>query len=150
MLMKKVVVALLVLAMAVASSRSARADKAIGAVFGYPGSVGVSFRTGPIPINAAWSSEFFHFTVDKWMMKKRMKEDKEGRLAWYLGPGADAGIPLEDTHDFFLAARVPIGLQFMLTPKLETFGEIAPGLQILDETDFYWASSVGIRFVLGQ
>ena len=148
--MRRVLVASLVIAMGVASSRSARADKAIGAVFGYPGSAGVSFRTGPIPINAAWSSDFFHFTLDKWMMEKKMKEDKEARLAWYLGPGVDMGIPLEDTHDFFLAGRVPIGLQFMLSPKLETFGEIAPGLQLLDTTDFYWASSVGIRFVLGQ
>jgi hypothetical protein len=150
MVMRRVLVASMILALAVATSRTARADKAIGAVFGYPGSVGVSFRTGPIPINAAWSTDFFHFTADKWMTKKKMKEDKEGRLAWYWGPGVDAGIPLEDTHDFFLAGRVPIGLQFMLSPKLETFGEIAPGLQVLDETDFYWATSVGIRFVLGK
>jgi hypothetical protein len=30
------------------------------------------------------------------------------------------------------------------------FGEVAPGLQLVDETDFYWASNIGIRFVLGK
>ena len=74
----------------------------------------------------------------------------EPRLNWYFGPGIDAGIPLDDNEDYFLAVRAPLGLQFMLTPKIETFGELAPGLQLLDDVDFYWASNVGIRFVLGK
>ena len=142
----KTLVAIAVLALAALPVSSARAETAVGAVFGYPGNVGLSVRFDRTPINAAWSSDFFHGTLDKWMSKKNLGE----RLDWYWGPGIDAGIPLDDAEEFFLAARVPFGLQFMLSPKIETFGEIAPGFQFLDNTDFYWASNVGIRFVLGN
>jgi hypothetical protein len=72
------------------------------------------------------------------------------RMSWYFGPGGDIGIPLNDTEDFFLAVRAPIGVQFMVSPKVETFGEFAPGVQLVNQTDFYWAASVGVRFVLGK
>ena len=127
---------------------TSRAETAIGAVFGYPGNVGLSLRFDRTPINVAWSDDFIHGTIDRWMIKKVLGD--ESRLNWYFGPGIDAGIPLDDSEDFFLAVRAPLGLQFMLTPKIETFGEVAAGLQLLDDTDFYWASNVGIRFVLGK
>jgi hypothetical protein len=125
----------------------ARAETAIGAVFGYPGNVGLSLRFDRTPINVAWSEDFIHGTIDVWMRKNNINEN----LDWYLGPGIDAGIPLDDDDDdFFFAARLPIGLQYMASPKIELFGEVAPGFQFVDDTDFYWASNVGIRFVLGQ
>jgi hypothetical protein len=135
-----------VLALTSLSAGSARSETAIGAVFGYRGNVGLSVRFDQTPVNAAWSSDFFHGKLDKWISKKNLGEN----LDWYWRPGIDAGIPLDDAEEFFLAARVPFGLQFMLTPKIETFGEIAPGFQFLDQTDFYWASNVGIRFALGN
>jgi hypothetical protein len=130
-----------------ATHKVASAETAIGAVFGYPGNAGLSLRFDNMPINAAWSEDFIHGTVDKWIKKTPMGSD--GKLAWYLGVGVDAGIPFDDNEEFFLAGRVPIGLQLMFTPKLEGFGEVAAGLQVLDETDFYWSSSIGIRFLLG-
>jgi len=125
-----------------------RAETAIGAVFGYPGNVGLSLRFNNMPIGAAWSEDFVHGTIDMWMAKKPLGTNEN--LDWYFGPGADIGLPLDDDEEFFLAVRAPIGLQLMATPKLELFGELAPGIQVLDETDFYWAGSAGIRFVLGQ
>lgn len=130
-----------------ATCGTASAETAIGAEFGYPGNVGLSLRFDRLPINVAWSNDFVHGTIDKWFIKRALGDDS--RLSWYLGPGIDAGIPLDDSEDFFLAGRAPFGLQFMLAPKVETFGELAPGIQVLDETDFYWAGNVGIRFVLG-
>jgi hypothetical protein len=146
---RKFAIVLAVMMLSLTVSGSARAETAIGAVFGYPGNVGLSLRFDTTPINVAWSEDFVHATADRWMIKKDLGE-VDGRLAWYFGPGLDAGIPLDDAEDFFFAVRAPIGLQFMATPKIELFGEVAPGLQLVDETDFYWASNVGIRFVLGQ
>jgi hypothetical protein len=146
---RAILIPVVTLVLGLASQGVARAETAIGAVFGYPGNVGLSMRFDVTPINVAWSDDFIHGTIDRWMKKKPL-EGGDGKLSWYLGVGADAGIPLDDAEEFFLAARVPIGLQFMFTPKLEGFGEVAAGLQLLDETDFYWASSVGIRFVLGK
>ena len=146
--MNKAIVILTATVLALATQGEAHAETAVGAVFGYPGNVGLSVRFDRTPISAAWSSDFIHGTIDTWVSKKPLPDSP--RWAWYYGPGLDLGIPLEDSEDFFLAIRVPVGLQFMLSPKLETFGEVAPGLQLLDETDFYWSSSVGIRFLLGQ
>ena len=36
----------------------------------------------------------------------------------------------------------------MVTERIETFVEAAPGLQFLDDVDFYWAGNLGIRIVL--
>jgi hypothetical protein len=132
-----------------ASVGTSRAETAIGAVFGYPGNVGLSMRFDHTQFNVAWSDDFLHGTADMWLKLTPMK-DGEGKLSWYYGAGVDAGIPMNDDHDFFLAGRVPFGLQFMASPKLELFGELAPGVQVLSDFDFYWAGSAGIRLVLGK
>lgn len=147
--MKRTAAVLVLIGLTLATQGTARADTAVGAVFGYPGNVGLSMRFDNMPINAAWSDDFIHGTLDMWLKKTPMKNES-GKMAWYYGIGADAGIPLKDSKDFFLAGRVPIGIQFMTSPKLELFGELAPGVQVLDDVDFYWAGSVGIRFVLGK
>jgi len=146
--MKSLTVAvLMLLGLTMASIGRARAETAVGAVFGYPGNVGLSLRFDRTPIGVAWSEDFIHGTIDVWVNQVLLNNRK---MSFYYGPGLDAGIPLDDSEDFFLATRLPIGLQFMASPKLELFGEIAPGVQFLDELDFYYAGSVGIRFVLGQ
>ena len=146
--MKKASLVIASLLLCLAASSPVRADTAIGAVFGYPGNVGLSMRFDRTPISVAWSNDFVHGTIDRWMIMKPLGDD--ARLSWYFGPGLDLGIPLDDGNEFFLAGRAPIGLQFMITPKFEGFGEVAPGIQVLDDVDFYWASAVGIRFVLGK
>ena len=146
--MKRVVVILSVLLLASSVARTSRAETALGAVFGYPGNAGLSARFDQTAIALAWSSDFLHGTADLWMIKKKL-DVGDDRLSWYFGPGGDIGIPLDDSEDFFLAVRAPLGAQFMVSPKVETFGEFAPGVQLANETDFYWAASVGVRFVLG-
>jgi hypothetical protein len=146
--MKRFVALLTVLLVALGAAGAAHAETAVGAVFGYPGNAGLSARFNDKPIALAWSSDFLHGTADLWMIKKKL-DVGDDRLSWYFGPGGDIGIPLDSSEDFFLAARAPLGVQFMLSPKVETFGEFAPGVQLVNETDFYWAASVGVRFVLG-
>ena len=146
--MKRVVVILSALLSLSCLAGSSHAETALGAVFGYPGNAGLSARFNDKPIALAWSSDFLHGTADLWMIKKNL-EGGDKRLSWYFGPGGDIGIPLDDTEDFFLAVRAPLGAQFMVSPKVETFGEFAPGVQLANQTDFYWAASVGVRFVLG-
>jgi len=146
--MKRVVVILSVLLLASSVARTTRAETALGAVFGYPGNAGLSARFDDKAIALAWSSDFLHGTADLWMVKKNF-QGGDKRLSWYFGPGGDIGIPLDSNEDFFLAVRAPLGAQFMVSPKVETFGEFAPGVQLVNETDFYWAASVGVRFVLG-
>ena len=147
--MKAPITVVAVLALSLACIGTARAETAIGAVFGYPGNVGLSMRFDNMPIGVAWSDKFIHGTIDMWIKKTPMK-DTEGKMSWYYGPGGDVSIPTDSAENFQLAFRVPIGLQYMATPQMELFGELAPGIKIIDNVDFYWAGSVGIRFVLGK
>ena len=146
--MKRFVPVLTALLLAPTFPGLSRAETALGAVFGYPGNAGLSGRFDDKAAALAWSSDFLHGTADLWMIKKPL-DVGDSRLSWYFGPGGDIGIPLDDQEDFFLAVRAPLGVQFMLSPKVETFGEFAPGVQLADQTDFYWAASIGVRFVLG-
>ena len=143
--MKNFAAVLAALILTATAEGSARADTAVGLVFGYPGNVGLSLRFGHTPINLAWSQYYIHGTIDRWLLLEPIAED--AGLSLYVGPGLDVGIPLDD-DGFFLAARVPIGLQWMVTEHVETFGEVAPGLQFVDDVDFYWAANLGIRIVL--
>ena len=147
--MKRAVTVVVLLLSFLGLARPSRAETALGAVFGYPGNAGLSARFDDKAAALAWSSDFLHGTADLWMIKKKLDVGDE-RLSWYFGPGGDIGIPLDSSEDFFLAVRAPIGVQFMVSPKVETFGEFAPGVQLANETDFYWAASVGVRFVLGK
>ena len=146
--MKRAVVLAAVLLPVLGLAGPSRAETALGAVFGYTGNAGLSARFDDKTAALAWSSDVLHGTADLWMVKKPL-DVGDARLSWYFGPGGDIGIPLDDKEDFFLAVRAPIGVQFMVSPQVETFGEFAPGVQLANETDFYWAASVGVRFVLG-
>lgn len=119
------------------------AETGIGIQFGHPGTVGLSLRFDNIPIGAAWrfgGNGYLHTTADVWLLKENLAE----HLDWYLGPGVDLGIG----DPFLLSARVPIGLQWFPAEKIEVFGQLAPGLQIIDKSAFYFAAAVGIRFIL--
>ena len=104
--MKNFAAVLAALILTATAESSARADTAVGVEFGYPGNVGLSLRFNRLPVNVAWSSNFIHGTIDSWILKTPIDEDLG--LSWYLGPGLDAGIPLDDNYGFFLALRVPI------------------------------------------
>ena len=154
--MKKLTPVLAVLILTATAEGNARADTvdddtggtgaAVGVEFGYPGNIGLSLRFGRTPINLAWSQDFLHGTIDYWVLREPIAPDVG--LSLYIGPGLDAGIPLNDVDNFGLAVRVPIGLQWMVTDRVETFAELAPGIQLVDEVDFYWAGNLGIRIVL--
>ncbi len=119
------------------------ADTGIGIQFGHPGTVGLSLRFDNIPIGAAWrfgNSGYLHTTVDVWLLKENLAE----HLDWYLGPGVDLGIG----DPFLFAARVPVGLQWFPAERIEVFGQLAPGLQIINKSAFYFAGAIGIRFIL--
>jgi hypothetical protein len=71
--MKPLALAVLTIGLIAALAAPARSETAIGAVFGYPGNVGLSLRFDNMPINAAWSSDFFHGTVDMWLKKTPLR-----------------------------------------------------------------------------
>lgn len=115
---------------------------AIGVLFGHPGNVGLSVRLNAINVGVALQSNgsYIRTTLDHWTVCSKLGSD----LNWFLGPGIDLGIG----DPFLVAVRLPIGLQWMPAKQLEVFGQFAPGLQLINSVDFYWAGTVGVRYVL--
>lgn len=139
----KILAASLFTVVIMTSAFTAKADTGIGIQFGHPGNVGLSLRFDNLAIGAAWGfggNGYIHASIDYWMLKNNLATN----LDWFLGPGVDVGIG----EPFTLAVRVPIGLQWMATEKIEVFGLVAPGLKLIDKTDFYFAGTVGVRFIL--
>src|SRR5262245_36560263 len=81
------------LLLAVAMPAAAHSETAVGALFGYPGNVGLSVRFDNTPIGVAWSEDFIHGTIDSWFIKRDLGNGD--KLDWYFGPGLDMGIPLD-------------------------------------------------------
>jgi hypothetical protein len=137
---------LLVITAAVAialAPATASAETGIGIQFGEPGNVGLSLRFDRIAIGASWGfgdNGYLYVDADYWLLKNNIAK----QLDWYLGLGA--GIGLGDP--FRLAARVPVGLQWMPAKNIEIFGQIVPGLKIIDKTGFYLGAAVGVRVIL--
>jgi hypothetical protein len=126
----------------VVSAPYLKADNGIGIQFGEPGNVGLSLRFDKLAIGASWdfgNDGYFHVTADQWLIK----DDVAKKLDWFLGVGVDLGIG----EPFTLAARLPIGLQWMPAKQWEIFGQVAPGLQLVDKTDFYIGGAVGVRYI---
>ena len=141
MLRRVLVLAVMMASLAVAAP-SLNAETGVGIQFGEPGNVGLSLRFDNIAIGAAWGfgdNGYLHVTADYWLMKNDLAKN----LDWFLGLGADVGIG----DPFTLAARVPIGLQWMPAKDWEIFGQVAPGLQIINEVDFYFGGAIGVRYI---
>ncbi len=119
-----------------------QADTGIGVQFGEPGSVALSMRFTNLAIGAGWhlgDDGYLVADVDYWLLEKKLAN----KLDWFLGPGV--GLRIGDP--FRLDVRLPIGLQWMPTKDIEIFGQVAPALQIINETAFKFGGAVGIRYV---
>lgn len=71
----------------------------------------------------------------------------------YIGGGIIFGIDHHEKHrddtELVLGVRMPVGLEYRLPGKaIQFFGEIAPGLQLVNETDFILQIGIGARFLI--
>jgi hypothetical protein len=160
---KLVLIAIVVLASATYSERSARADVGVGAFFGEPTGLDVKLglaQRSSLDILIGWYSD--------WDNGWHVNHGAYGHVTYLLTPmvghGQSVLVPLrvgiggaiydQGGHfndDLNLAARVPfeIALAFRRTP-LEIYGEIAIKITILDENDNHPTvdldGGIGIRF----
>lgn len=123
-------------------TQKARCDNGIGIEFGEPLSVGLSLRVSTVALTAGWKvgdNGYFAGEVEYWLQR----DDLLKNLFWYHGPGI--GVRIGDP--FKLSARWVIGLQWLPGKQIEIFGQLAPALQLVDETAFKLGGAVGIRYV---
>jgi len=120
---------------------NAKAEIAAGIIIGEP--TGVSVRVDHFPVlGFAWSlnKNWMHIQGDYIFIDNVIQDP----LRWYLGGGLFLGIS-DDNVNF--GVRVPVGLQIQFHPNFEVFGELAPGITILEETDLYLGGGIGIRYI---
>jgi hypothetical protein len=114
------------------------ADTGIGFIVGEP--TGLSLKINRFPVIAvAWSlDDYFQIHVDYWLKTGKL----EHAIHWYIGLGAKVRV----NGDANLGFRVPIGLYHFFSKKFELFGELAPGILLIDETKFDVGGGIGLRY----
>lgn len=116
------------------------ADTGIGLIVGEPTGLSLKINNFPV-IGVAWSfDDYFQFHIDYWLKTGRL----ERSLHWYFGLGAK----LRVNGDAKLGARVPVGLYYYIAKDWELFGELVPGLLLVDETKFEIGGGIGLRYHL--
>ncbi len=120
----------------------------IGMVIGDP--TGISIKGWINDVNAvdasvSWSfykAGFFNVTAD-YVWHFDVIPVIKGKLPLYVGPGASIGIG----NDFWIGARVPVGLNYMFEgAPVDIFVEIVPVLNLFPGTYFHFNGGIGARF----
>ena len=117
------------------------AEVAAGIIIGEP--TGVSIRIDHFPVlGFAWSlHRDWMYVHGDYIFIDNVLQDP---LRWYLGGGLFLGI--HNDHVGF-GVRIPVGLQIRFHPNFEVFGELAPGIALIEDTDIYLGGGIGIRYV---
>lgn len=135
-----------ILAIALAASLSitaVSADTGVGVILGEPTGVSVLFNNR-IAAAAAWSLDnYLHVHADWWFVNDAFIAP----FNWFLGVGGKVRL-LGGEDAVRAGARVPVGLQWYVAPRLELFAEVVPGLEVIPETDFDLDAGIGLRFHL--
>lgn len=116
----------------------------IGFIIGEP--TGLSLRIDRFPvIGIAWSiNNYFHLHCDYWLITPHIKRG----LYWFWGFGGKMTSNKTDSNNLTLGMRVPIGLRYFPSKKIEVFFEVAPGLRVFPDTASDFDIGLGMRFIL--
>ncbi|HEX3020328.1 MAG TPA: hypothetical protein VHP36_08490 [Chitinispirillaceae bacterium] len=126
----------------------------IGALLGEPIGLSLKFWHGTITatdLSAAWSfteNGVFEMHLDFLVHPFNLRAITQGNnFPFYIGAGFAARVG----DDWFLGARLPIGVEYMFNSfPLSIFGEVAPQWQFFPDDDFVLSGGVGIRLLFGS
>lgn len=132
----------------------------LGVIVGSPTGLSAKFRASRAnSFDAAVGlgfGNYFHVHAN-WLYEMPPLLREEGvTLAWFAGIGGrfavrdrdGRGRDGDDGDDVDAGPRVPIGLElrFSTVPQLELFGEIAPGVEIVDDVGLFLDGGIGARW----
>ena len=126
----------------------------IGALLGEPIGLSLKFWHGTITatdLSAAWSfteNGTLEMHIDFLIHPFNLRVITNGNnFPLYIGAGLAARVG----DDWFLGARVPIGVEYLFNSlPLSVFGEVAPQWQFIPADDFVLSGGVGIRLIFGS
>ncbi len=144
--LKKLVIVACLIFIIVGGAGRLDAWTGIGIIVGEP--TGISFRINNFPVlGIAWSvfDNYFHFHCDYWLANSKLDRSLYG----YYGLGVKlTGNEKGAGDDLQLGVRVPLGLRYNLTRRVELFAEVVPGMRVISDTEFDIDGGIGIRFFL--
>lgn len=119
------------------------ADVGVGVILGSPTGISALFGNR-VAVAAAWNvqRDQVHLHGDVWLLHQELVDP----VNWFLGAGGKFQLNPQGDSDIRVGIRVPLGVQFFVIPRLELFGEIAPGIRVIPSTSFDLDAGVGIRF----
>ncbi len=125
-----------------------KGDTGLGLIAGNPS--GLSYKyflstTKAIDVAAAWSFS------DDWMMVHSNYlwhnfgdiEVSKGQLPWYYGLGGWVAFG----DNLVAGGRFPVGLDYLFANNdVDIFLEVAAGISVIPDTEFYLDAAIGARF----
>ena len=120
------------------------ANTGIGFILGEP--TGLSLRIDKFPVlGIAWSLDnYFHLHCDYWITSRHIKRG----LYWFWGFGGKMTLDKYEGKNFALGMRVPIGLRYFPSKRIEIFFELVPGIRVFPNTTTDFDVGIGMRFIL--
>ncbi len=129
---------------------------AVGFMLGEPTGLTAKYRMGQdvgldFGFGYAFSEYFVMYGDMLWHFANYFenRDDLPGSLTPYVGAGGGLEIATKDgrRHDTWTFIRVPVGAEWLVPkPSLSVFAEIAPGIEVLPETEAVVQGAVGARF----
>lgn len=118
------------------------ASTGIGIIIGEPTGLSLKFNNFPV-LGIAWSmDDYLHIHCDYWVKISRL--DRSIYSFW--GFGAKLIIHSQKNEKLGMGIRIPLGLRFFISRKVEIFTELVPGMKVIPETKFDIDAGIGIRF----
>ena len=121
----------------------------LGLIFGEPTGLSAKMWTSErTAIDAAlgWSFSdpgWFHIQSNFLIHNYELLTVSQGALPVYFGLGAFMAF----SSELGLGMRVPFGLAYQFEgAPVDIFGEIAPGLYLLQDLGFYFGGGIGVRY----
>lgn len=162
--MKKIVIAAVLASTSVSAIAGKDGDVGVGVILAEPTGLSAKLwldEDEAIDLAAAWSisgTESFQLHAD-WLIHRYDLIDtdpEQGRAPLYYGVGArfkaheDNGRGNGD-EDATLGVRVPVGVAFEFAQvPFDVFGEVAPVLDVIPDTDIDLSIAIGGRFWFGR
>ena len=152
--MKKITLAIFVVfcLLGAKSPAAASPGPGLGVILGEP--VGLSAKFGNFPVvGFSWSfAGRLNATIDMWFVDRDLIEP----LHWHLGVGVSAHVKFNmgntNAYVFGAGVRIPVGLQWWISPELELFLEVTPGMSLSTDPNAIigpdMGGGIGIRYYL--
>lgn len=132
----------------------AEGDVGVGFILGNP--TGFSMVIGDrITLGIGWGiANYLQVNADAWVIDQTLENDVD----WHVGIGGKVKVFNENTDltenqreadaDLGAGIRFPVAVQYLLTERLELFGEAVPGVLVYPAFDLDIDVGLGLRYRL--